>query len=65
MTTTLEPPAAEYHTATPYLAYRDANAAIEFYKKAFGAKERMRLTEPGGKIGHAEHHHRRFGHSLV
>ena len=52
--TTLELPITEYHTATPYLAYQDASAAIEFYKKAFGAKERMRLTEPGGKIGHAE-----------
>ena len=54
MATTLELPITEYHTATPYFAYQDANAAIEFYKKAFGATERMRLTEPGGKIGHAE-----------
>jgi len=51
---TLEAPTSEYHTATPFLAYKDANAAIEFYKKAFGATERMRLTEPSGKIGHAE-----------
>ena len=54
VTTTLEPPATQYHTATPFLAYQNANAAIEFYKKAFGAIERMRLTEPSGKIGHAE-----------
>lgn len=54
VTTTLELPIAQYHTATPFLAYKDAAAAIEFYKKAFGATERMRLTEPGGKIGHAE-----------
>ncbi len=47
-------PAAEYHTATPFLAYKDANAAIDFYKKAFGATERMRLTEPSGKVAHAE-----------
>ena len=53
MSTTLELPITEY-AATPYLAYRDASAAIAFYKKAFGAEERMRLTEPGGKIGHAE-----------
>ena len=39
---------------TPYLCYRDAAAAIEFYKRAFGATELMRLAEPGGKIGHAE-----------
>lgn len=38
----------------PYLRVRDANAAIEFYVKAFGAAERFRLTEPNGRIGHAE-----------
>ena len=43
-----------YHTVTPYLALRDAARAIEFYKKAFGAKEELRIPGPGGKIGHAE-----------
>ena len=43
-----------YHTVTPYLIVKDAAAAIEFYKKAFGATEVMRLADPGGKIGHAE-----------
>ncbi len=43
-----------YHTATPYLAVDDAARAIEYYKKAFGAQERMRMDAPGGKIGHAE-----------
>ena len=38
----------------PYLRTRDAEAAIEFYKRAFGASEDFRLTEPGGRIGHAE-----------
>lgn len=39
----------------PYLACRDANAAIAFYVEAFGATEVHRWTEPGtGKIGHAE-----------
>src|SRR5919106_6345757 len=38
----------------PYLCYRDATAAIDFYKRAFGATELMRLAEPTGKIGHAE-----------
>lgn len=38
----------------PYLCVNDASAAIEFYKNAFGATEVYRLTEPGGKIGHAE-----------
>ncbi len=40
--------------ATPYLCCRAAASAIEFYRKAFGATETMRLAEPGGKIGHAE-----------
>jgi len=39
---------------TPYLACGDAAGAIEFYKKAFGAAEVMRMPGPGGKIGHAE-----------
>jgi PhnB protein len=43
-----------YHTVSPYLAVEDAAAAIDYYKKAFGAKERMRMEAPGGKIGHAE-----------
>ena len=40
--------------ATPYLCLNNASAAIEFYKKAFGATEVYRLAEPGGKIAHAE-----------
>jgi PhnB protein len=43
-----------YHTVTPYLVLDDAAAAIEFYKQAFGAEERVRMEAPGGKIGHAE-----------
>ena len=43
-----------YHTATPYLIIRGAAEAIEFYKKAFGATELLRIPAPGGKIGHAE-----------
>jgi len=43
-----------YHSVTPYLCIDGAAKAIEFYKKAFGAKERMRMDAPGGKIGHAE-----------
>jgi len=39
---------------TPYICVRDAKAAIAFYRKAFGAIEKYRLSEPGGKIGHAE-----------
>ena len=43
-----------FHTATPYLTVNDAAGAIDFYKRAFGAKERMRMDAPVGKIGHAE-----------
>jgi PhnB protein len=43
-----------YHTLTAYLAVDDATAAIDFYKKAFGAKERVRMDAPDGKVGHAE-----------
>ena len=51
-----------YHTATPYLAVDDAAEALEYYKKAFGAKERGRMEAPDGKIGHAEV---QIGDSLV
>jgi PhnB protein len=43
-----------YHSVTPYLAVDDAAAAIDYYKKAFGAQERVRMTGPDGRIGHAE-----------
>ncbi len=44
-----------YHTATPYLVVDDASAAIEFYKRAFGATERgERMPMPDGTIAHAE-----------
>jgi PhnB protein len=42
------------HEVYPYLRVRDAGKAIDFYRRAFGAQELFRLTEPGGKIGHAE-----------
>ena len=43
-----------YHTVTPYLTVDDASAAIDFYGRAFGATERMRMPGPDGKIAHAE-----------
>jgi PhnB protein len=43
-----------YHTVSTYLAVDDAARAIEYYAKAFGAKEVVRMDAPGGKIGHAE-----------
>lgn len=43
-----------FHTVTPSLTIRGAAEAIEYYKKALGAKELMRMPGPGGKIMHAE-----------
>ncbi len=43
-----------YHSVTAALCVRGAAEALEFYARAFGAKERMRLMMPDGKIGHAE-----------
>jgi PhnB protein len=43
-----------YHSVTPYLIVKGAASAIDFYKRAFGAVELMRMPGPDGKIGHAE-----------
>ncbi len=43
-----------YHTVTPYLIVRGGARAIEFYQKAFGAKELFRMAQPDGRVGHAE-----------
>jgi PhnB protein len=43
-----------YHTLTPYLAVDSASEAIEFYKRAFSAKEQVRMAGPDGMIAHAE-----------
>lgn len=42
------------HELYAYLCVADTDAAIGFYARAFGATETCRLTEPGGRIGHAE-----------
>jgi len=47
-------PSLTVHEVYPYLRVRRAAQAIEFYKKAFGSTELFRLTEPSGRIGHAE-----------
>lgn len=44
----------EYPRVMPYLSIDGAASAIEFYSAVLGAKERMRMEAPGGKIGHAE-----------
>ena len=42
------------HELFAYLCVDNTAKAIEFYTEAFGAKEKFRLTEPSGRIGHAE-----------
>lgn len=51
-----------YHNIQPYLVSRDADKIIEFAKKAFGAKELMRMPGPDGGIMHAEF---KIGDSIV
>ena len=51
-----------YRTATPYLILKGAAEAIEFYKRAFGATEMLRMADPNGRVGHAEI---RIGDSVI
>ena len=62
MAGTVKPIPDGYHPVTPYLIAHDAAGAIDFFKKAFGAEEILRMAGPGGKIGHAEV---RMGDSIV
>jgi len=43
-----------YHSITPYLIVDGGARAIDFYTRAFGARERMRMPAPNDRIGHAE-----------
>lgn len=52
----------EFHAVTPYLTVKDAAEAIDFYKRALGAQERMRMPGPDGRIMHAEI---KLGNSIV
>lgn len=51
-----------YHSIQPYLHIKGAAEAIDFYKKAFGATEKMRMPQADGRIGHAE---LQFGDSVI
>lgn len=62
MTTKIKPIPEGYHTLSAYLTVRGASDALEFYKKAFGAVELMRLNMPDGKIAHAEF---KIGNSIL
>jgi PhnB protein len=50
----VEPIPKDYRGLIPSLACDDTAAAIEFYKRAFGATERLRMDGPDGSIAHAE-----------
>jgi PhnB protein len=43
-----------FHSVTPYLAVQDVPQAIDFYRRAFGAEEIMRMNGPHGTVSHAE-----------
>lgn len=49
-----KPIPAGFHSITPYLSVTNANAAIKFYQKVFGAEEVGRITMGGDTVGHAE-----------
>jgi PhnB protein len=51
-----------YHVVTPYLTVRNAAQAIDFYNKAFGAEQTVRMDSPDGKVMHAEI---RIGDSII
>ncbi|HEX2935180.1 MAG TPA: VOC family protein [Bacteroidales bacterium] len=54
MNTNVKPIPEGYTAITPYLSVINASAAIEFYKKAFGAKEIGRISMPDGSVAHAD-----------
>lgn len=49
-----KPVPAGFHSITPYLSVTDADAAIKFYQRVFGAEEVGRITMGGDTVGHAE-----------
>ncbi len=51
-----------FHTITPYLTVNNGSVAIEFYKRAFGAREMLRHSTPDGKILNAQ---LRIGDSII
>jgi PhnB protein len=54
MKTTVQPIPKGYSSINAYLSVKNAEKAIEFYKKAFGAKEVGRIMMPDGTVGHAD-----------
>ena len=62
MPTQSKPIPPGFRSVTPYLTLNNASRALDFYKRAFGAQEVMRMDAPGGKIAHAEI---KIGDSLI
>jgi PhnB protein len=62
MTPKVNPVPQGYHTITPNLTVSEADKALDFYQKAFGAEETVRMPGPGGRIMHAE---LRIGDSVI
>ena len=54
MSGTVKPIPDGYPVITPYLCLEGASQAMDFYKRVFGATERLRMPAPDGKVGHAE-----------
>lgn len=54
MTNNVRPIPEGYHSVTPAITCKNAGSAIDFYKKAFGAQEVMRMSGPNGAVMHAE-----------
>src|SRR4029078_7788726 len=57
-----EPFPRGYHTVTAYLTVNDGARALDFYQRAFGARDIERMPGPGGKLMHAEF---KIGDSIV
>ncbi len=62
MTNKVKPIPDGYPNITPHLVIKGAAAAIDYYKKALGATEIMRMPQPDGRVGHAE---LKFGDAVV
>ena len=60
--TQVKPIPEGYHSIQPYLMLKNCAEAIAFNTKAFGAKEKFRMPDKHGRIGHAEIE---FGDSIV
>lgn len=58
----VDPIPSGFRTVTPYLAVASGSVALDFYKKAFGAKELVRTLSPDGKLVHGRV---RMGDSIV